>query len=305
MSGPVTENPDVVVEGEGCGEPTPIERFDARKGDVGGSEVRRVLPRRTRRTVGAWCFADHFGPFEGTLAIGPHPHTCLQTVTWLLDGELLHRDSTGAEQVVRPGQLNLMTAGRGVTHSEERTSETAITSHGVQLWVAQPDETRNGDPAFEHHADLPEVDLEGAVASVLVGELAGARSPARADTHHFGAQVDLKGPASIELDAADEHAVFPLDGPIFIGDERLEVGQAAYLGPGRSELRIGGGSGTRLMLLGGTPWEDRITMWWNFVGRSRDEMDADFADWQDHHERFGTVASPLGRIDAPNPPWSR
>lgn len=303
MSGPVTETPDVVVEGEGCGDPTSVERFEARRGAVGGSEVRRILPRRTRRTVGAWCFADHFGPTETMFAVGPHPHTGLQTVTWLLDGELLHRDSLGSEQLIRPGQLNLMTAGRGVSHSEERTTQ--VTGHGVQLWVAQPDDTRNGDPAFEHHAELPEVDLGGATASLLVGELAGERSPARADTHHMGVQLTLHRSVSFELSPDDEHALFPLDGPVFLADERLVVGEAAYLGPGRSEITLDGEPGSRILLIGGTPWEDRITMWWNFVGRSRDEMDAAFVDWQDRHERFGTVDSPLERIDAPNPPWSR
>jgi redox-sensitive bicupin YhaK (pirin superfamily) len=184
VSGPVSIE-DVVPE-PGAGEPASppcVEITDSHEAVVGAMTVRRALPRRARRTVGAWCFVDHMGPLAVTedegIDIGPHPHIGLQTVTWLLAGEVLHRDSLGSEQLIRPGQLNLMTAGHGVSHAEERTGRYRGDLHGMQLWVAQPEGTRHGPPAFEHHASLPQVALGGAEATLLVGDLAGASSPAR------------------------------------------------------------------------------------------------------------------------------
>ncbi len=169
----------------------------SREAQVGGLRVRRALPRRERRTVGAWCFVDHAGPARVsetvTYDVAPHPHMGLQTVTWLLAGEVVHRDSLGSEQVIRPGQLNLMTAGHGVAHSEEHTGAYRGDLHGVQLWVAQPSSTRHGAPAFEHHPELPKLALgPETTATVLVGELAGTASPARRDTDHLGTDLDLR-----------------------------------------------------------------------------------------------------------------
>src|SRR5436190_8491140 len=184
------------MSGAGVSRDPHLELLDSREAEVGAVRVRRALPRRTHRTVGAWCFADHMGPAAVTeehgLDIGPHPHIGLQTVTWLLAGEALHRDSLGSEQLLRPGQLNLMTAGHGVAHSEEATGSYRGDLHGIQLWVAQPDATRDGPPAFEHRAELPRVELDGAVATILVGDLAGTPSPARRDTDHVGAQLDVR-----------------------------------------------------------------------------------------------------------------
>ena len=158
---------------------------------VGSLTVQRALPRRGRRTVGSWCFADVMGPADAAaVGIGPHPHIGLQTVTWLLAGELLHLDSLGSEQPIRPGQLNLMTAGHGVAHAEESPGSRPL--HGIQLWIAQPEATRHDEPAFEHHADLPGTELPGCEVTVLVGDLAGARSPARCDTEHVGAELRLQ-----------------------------------------------------------------------------------------------------------------
>ncbi|QXC61741.1 pirin family protein [Aquihabitans sp. G128] len=307
MSGPVTSGGDPIEVPPVQDEPA-FEVRDDRVAQVGTTEVRRALPQRERRTVGAWCFADHFGPTaSGAPGIGPHPHIGLQTVTWLLEGELLHRDSVGSEQLIRPGQLNLMTAGNGVTHAEEHPDPAeqdagrAPVGHGVQLWVAQPADTRSGAPAFEHHAELPQVELAGATATVLVGDLAGARSPARADTAHVGFQVALRGAAEVPLAEGFEHAVLPLDGPITLDGRPLAVGQVAYLGPGRAATTLDGGG--RALVLGGEPWEDRVVMWWNFVARSQDELATAYRDWQGHHERFGQVTSVLDRIPAPRPHW--
>jgi len=282
------------------------ELSDARPAQVGGGHVRRLLPRRRRRTVGPWCFLDHFGPGDpGVLDIGPHPHIGLQTVTWLLDGELVHKDTLGSEQPIRPGQLNLMSAGRGIAHAEEVGPSGSLRGHGTQLWVAQPDATRFGEPAFEHHAALPRADLGGATATVLVGSFGGATSPARSDSPQVGAQVDLHPGATLPLDAAHEHAIAPLEGPVTLDGRLLAPDRLAYLAPGRDEVAVAAvdGGSARVLVLGGAPWDVRISMWWNFVARDHDEITAAYRDWQADDARFGTVASDLARIAAPRPPW--
>jgi quercetin 2,3-dioxygenase len=186
MSGPVSTTDAPAVADIAPVEQQVVEVTESHEAVVGRFTVRRALPRRGRRTVGAWCFADHMGPADVTedsgLDVGPHPHMGLQTVTWLLAGEALHHDSLGSEQVIAPGQLNLMTAGGGVAHAEEATGSYSGQLHGIQLWVAQPEATRHGAAAFEHHAELPRVDLGGAEATVLVGELGGVARPARRDS---------------------------------------------------------------------------------------------------------------------------
>lgn len=274
---------------------------------VGRTRVRRALPTRGRRTVGAWCFADHMGPVEVTeqrgLDVAPHPHIGLHTVTWLVEGEVLHRDSLGSEQVIRPGQLNLMTAGHGVSHSEEATGRYAGVLEGIQLWVAQPETTRHGEPAFEHHPELPMIDLDGAVATVLAGALAGTVSPARADSALVGAELALHAETSVPSEPAFEHVLIVLDGAVRVDDAVLRPGELGYLEPGRDELGLGITDGpARVMLLGGEPFESPITMWWNYVARSRDEIAAAHRAWVADDGRFGTVDSPLPRI-VPTPPF--
>ena len=302
MSGPVDTPP---TPGGAVPEAPVAEVVDARVADVGGLQVRRALPRARRRTVGAWCFVDHFGPLaveaDGGLDIGPHPHTGLSTVTYLLDGQVLHRDSVGSEQVIRPGQLNLMTAGRGVSHAEEPTGRYAGTMHGVQLWVAQPSATREGEPAFEHHASLPQVTLDGADVTVLIGSVGAAVSGARRDSDLMGAAVDL-GPdgAVLPLTPAYEHLVVVLDGVLLLEDGRpVRPGQSAYLGLGRDEVELHAPEGARVLLVGGVPFDEQLVMWWNFVGRSREEIASYAGAWSAGDERFGTVATSLPRIPAP------
>jgi redox-sensitive bicupin YhaK (pirin superfamily) len=288
-----------------------VEVTESRAAQVGALPVRRALPRRGRRTVGAWCFVDHMGPTRPEPAtridIAPHPHIGLQTVTWLLAGEILHRDSLGTEQVITPGQLNLMTAGHGVAHSEEDTGrrhDGAV--HGVQLWVAQPAATRDGPPAFEHHAELPRADLSAAVATVLVGDLDGTGSPARRDTEHVGVDLALRaGATTVPVRRDFEHALVVLDGAVRIGDRPVEPGHLAYLGLGRDELALAVDGPARAMLVGGIPFEDELVMWWNFVGRTRAEIVAAHDAWSSDDGRFGPVASPLPRIEVGPPPWAR
>jgi quercetin 2,3-dioxygenase len=310
MSGPVStvdaSPTDAVASAV---KPACVEIIPSRESVVGAMRVRRALPRIGRRTVGAWCFADHMGPELVTetrgLDIGPHPHTGLQTVTWLAAGEVLHRDSLGSEQVIRGGQLNLMTAGQGVTHSEEATGRYRGRLHGVQLWVAQPEATRHGRAAFEHHATLPRVELGNAAATVLVGSFAGAASPARRDTELVGADVALgPGTGAWPLQPSFEHALVVLDGEVLVDDRVVRPGQLAYLGAGRAELVLSAAEPARVLLLGGEPFSEPILMWWNFVVRSRDELDRAYRQWEEGDPRFGRLRSPLARIPAPKPFWA-
>lgn len=309
MSGPVTADDATPVGEAGHPARTAIEVTESRDAQVGTLRVRRALPRRARRTVGAWCFIDHMGPAAVTedrgVDIGPHPHIGLQTVTWLLAGEVLHRDSLGSEQVIRPGQLNLMTAGRGVSHAEERTGGYRGDLHGVQLWVAQPDRTRDGPAAFEHHAELPLVELEGSLATVIVGELAGATSPARRDSELVGIDLDLRpGHTQLPLDPQFEHALVVLTGELSIDGEPIAPGHLAYLGTGRDECRLSALVDTRALLVGGVPFAEPILMWWNYVARTREEISDAHRQWASAEERFGRVESSLPRIDVGPPPWT-
>ena len=307
MSGPIDAKDTPAVPAPGSEvEPPVVDVQDARESVVGTMTVRRSLPKSRRRTVGAWCFVDHFGPLavepDGGIDIGPHPHTSLSTVTYLLDGQVLHRDSLGSEQVIRPGQLNLMTAGPGLSHAEEPTGHYRGTMHGVQLWVAQPEATRHGEPAFEHHGELPRVELPGADATVLVGALAGATSPARADTPLLGAAIDLRpGATEVGLDPSYEHLVVVLDGVLVLDDRPVRPGQSGYLGIGRESVLLTAPDGARVLLLGGVPFEERIVMWWNFVGRSREEVAEAGAQWERGEGRFGRVQTSLPRVPLPTP----
>jgi redox-sensitive bicupin YhaK (pirin superfamily) len=285
-----------------------IEVSAGREATVGTTRVLRILPQRTRRMVGAWCFADHLGPVptgDGAGGIGPHPHMGLHTVTWLVAGELLHRDSLGSEQSIRPGQLNLMTAGRGVSHAEEPTDGHGGSLHGIQLWVAQPDATRSGPPAFEHHPELPRLESAAATTTVLVGEVGGSVSPARADTRLVGMDVQLRaGTAVVPLAPSFEHGVVVLAGAVELEGQPLTPGNLAYLPPGRDELAMVSRGETRLLVLGGVPFGPPVVMWWNFVGRDRQEMTAASTAWNTGSDRFGETGSSLRRMAAPVPPWA-
>ena len=310
MSGPVTTT-DTAPEGDRS-EPgrVAVEITESRETHVGSFRVRRALPRRGRRTVGSWCFVDHIGPAavseDRGIDVAPHPHIGLQTLTWLFRGEAVHHDSLGTEQVIVPGQLNLMTAGRGVAHSEESTGRYRGDVHGVQLWVAQPSATRDGAATFEHHADLPKIELDDGVATVLVGELHGAESPARRDTGHLGIDMQLRpGATTVPLVADFEHAVVVFTGSLVVDGHTVGPGHLAYLGDGRDECAFSTATPTRALLLGGAPFEEPLLMWWNFVARTRDEIDDAYRSWAAADQRFGEVRSLLPRVEVGPPPWTR
>jgi quercetin 2,3-dioxygenase len=285
-----------------------LELTGAREAHVGEITVRRLLPLRLRRSVGAWCFVDHYGPMSVDGAAGmlvpPHPHIGLQTVTWLVSGDVLHTDSLGSEQLIRPGQLNLMTAGRGIAHAEVSPAEHDPTLHGVQLWVALPDQSRQVEPEFAHHPELPAVGLGGFDATVFIGSLGGTRSPARVFSQIVGAELAAGRDArcALPLLPGHEHVIFVVLGAAEVAGTALRPGTLLYLGTGREHVEIAAPEGSRLILLGGEPLGERLLMWWNFVARTPEEMAAALADWRDG--RFGTVAGYDGD-PMPAPPLAR
>src|SRR6266853_1859611 len=227
-----------------------LERIETRAAEIGGGLViRRALPHRRRRTVGAWCFLDHAGPMEfgrgGGMGVGPHPHIGLQTFTWMIEGAVMHRDSLGNEQVITPGQVNLMTAGRGIAHAEDsaatepRGSGEAGRLHAMQLWIALPDSERHRAPEFRNYPDLPLVALD-------LTATAAAR-------------------VSLPLEASFEHAALVSSGEADIAGELMSPGTLLYLGSGREQLAVSARSAARLLIIGGVPFGEDILLWWNFV----------------------------------------
>ncbi|MFF5635935.1 pirin family protein [Streptomyces sp. NPDC012825] len=269
------------------------------------TEVRRLLPNLGRRMVGAWVFVDHYGPDDITdepgMQVPPHPHTGLQTVSWLHEGEVLHRDSTGSLQTIRPRELGLMTSGRAISHSEESPRPHARFLHGAQLWVALPDAHRHVDPHFEHHADLPRATAPGLTATVILGSLDGAASPGTAYTPIVGADLALTAGAEVNLPLEPdfEYAVLTMSGEARVDGVPVLPGSMLYLGCGRTELPLHALSDAGLMLLGGEPFAEEIVMWWNFVGRSGEEIAQARNDWE-KGSRFGEVHGYDGaRLPAP------
>jgi quercetin 2,3-dioxygenase len=302
-----------------------VEVVTAREVPLGGPRamtVRRTLPQRHRSLVGAWCFADHYGPDDvgvtGGMDVPPHPHTGLQTVSWLFAGEVEHRDSGGVHAVVRPGELNLMTAGSGVAHSEVSTPGTSLL-HGVQLWVALPDAAREVSRGFEHY--VPPVVLVpggsvwvlvGSLVGSLAGSLAGSSSPVRTFTPLLGAEVAVEPDSEVTLavDPTYEHGVLVDRGPVLLDDVKLARAELGYVDTGAHRLVVGnpGGEPARVLLLGGQPFEEPLVMWWNFVGRSHEEIVAFREQWQAESDRFGAVHGYAGatrRLPAPPLPNAR
>jgi len=276
---------------------------DVPLGGLRAMTVRRTLPSRERAFVGAWCFVDHYGPDDvaasGGMDVAPHPHTGLQTVSWLFDGEVEHRDSAGVHALVRPGELNLMTAGRGIAHSEVSTADTR-TLHGVQLWVVLPETDAGTRRGFQHH--VPDrLSLEGATARVFVGSLAGARSPVRAASPLLGAQLDLEPGARLRLavDPTFEHAALVDQGSVTFGGARLRRGELGVMdaGPAAVELGVDEDGPARVLLLGGTPFEEPIVMWWNFIGRSHEQIGQYRQEWEERADRFGVVPGYVGEVE--------
>jgi redox-sensitive bicupin YhaK (pirin superfamily) len=293
-----------------------VERITSHVGDVGGIPIQRALPNRARRTVGAWCFADHAGPAalppERRMKVGPHPHTGLSTFSWMIEGEVLHRDSLGSEQVLRAGQVNLMTAGHGIAHSEESLSDRI---HLAQLWIALPDAERERPPSFQHFPELPRCSVGGFDGTLLVGEFDGQRSPVPSFTPLLGVDLTADGPADavIALQPGFEHGFMLLEGEVEVapdGHDAVETvapGTLLYVGPGCASAELRCAAASRLLLLGGEPWAQPPLLWWNFVGREPAEMHIWAGNWaRADGGRFGEVQGYIGpRIPVPPVPALR
>lgn len=282
-----------------------LEVLQPRDVPLGGPRamtVRRTLPQRQRSLIGAWCFADHYGPDDvsasGGMDVPPHPHTGLQTVSWLFTGEIEHRDSLGSHAMVRPGELNLMTGGLGIAHSEVSTPGTT-TLHGAQLWVALPEEHRLAPKDFQHYAPTP-ARVGPATLAVFLGALGGQTSPVRTFTPLLGAELTLDPGAQLELDldASYEHGVLADSDGLSVAGTALDRGAMAYLPVGTPTLPLVNDSLAlaRCLVLGGPPFEEEIVMWWNFVGRSHEDIVEAREAWMRHSERFGEVRGYEGEV---------
>jgi hypothetical protein len=311
VSGPI-EDSDRVATDLGI---SAIEVKEGRTTRIGELGILRVLPTKQRRTIGPWCFVDLMSPDDvdrpPPLEIGPHPHIGLATVTWLFGGLVLHSDSLGTQQPIRPGELNLMTAGHGIAHAEEgletESAERTGGIMGVQMWLAQPDHIRDGQSAFQHLKDLPELEMLGARGRLLIGEYGNDRSEASFEHPAMGLDLQLDSTTAVQTRPEFEYGIAPIDKPVRVEDAIVEPGSIAVVPPGYRQLRFESRSGpARLMMLGGQPLGEEVKMWWNFVARSEDEITSAWRDWQSRNtDRFGDVPSGLERIEAPRPPWLR
>jgi redox-sensitive bicupin YhaK (pirin superfamily)/predicted CoA-binding protein len=263
-----------------------IERvIEARTRDLGGIAVGRVLPTIGRRFVGPFVFFDHMLPADaGQIAVRPHPHINLGTVTYLFEGEILHRDSLGSQQLIQPGAINWMSAGRGIVHSERTPADAAVKPHhGVQLWVGLPRDKEDSDPTFEHYpaASLPIVDERGMHARILIGSALGATSPVETHWPMFYADVALEPGGRVALPAGyGERAAYVISGALVADGQRIEPRKMALFSPDAQPVLDADGP-TRMLLLGGDPLDGPRYIWWNFVSSSPDRILEAAHAWRD------------------------
>jgi redox-sensitive bicupin YhaK (pirin superfamily) len=287
------------------------ERIEARLADLGGGLlVRRALPTRQRRMVGAWCFLDHAGPmqFESGqgLNVGAHPHIGLQTFTWMIAGEVMHRDSLGNEQIIRPKQVNLMTAGRGIVHTEDSLAgENQL--HAAQLWIALPAHLSDCAPAFDHYPNLPTWPHESCTLTLLAGSYGQYTAPTQLYSPMIGIDVQSAANSTIklQLNPQFEYGILALEGDVQIGDEQYSIEEFAYLGSDLSAVELTLSAGSRILLLGGEPFAEPVLIWWNFVGFSKQAIAQAQREWEAGvSERFACVLSPdERRLVPPALPW--
>lgn len=290
--------------------PSAIVRITSRSADLGdGMQVRRALPSRQCRMVGAWCFLDHAGPVafdrDRGMHVGAHPHIGLQTFTWLIESEVLHRDSLGNEQIIRPGQVNLMTAGRGVAHTEDSLAN-GQRLHAAQLWIALPPGQQDCAPAFAHHPDLPTWQEQGALLTLLAGNHDGRAAPTSLHSPLVGLDIASVSAIGLDLELRPdfEYGLLPLMGEVTIDDETFPADDFAYLGTGRERLRLNLSAGSKALLLGGLPFVEPVLMWWNFVGYSKAAIAEAQRQWERGDPRFGPVGDGRAPRLAPPPlPW--
>lgn len=284
-----------------------IQNFQIRSAEIGkGTVIKRALPSRHKRMIGAWCFLDHAGPVSfpqgDGLDVGPHPHIGLQTFTWMIEGTMLHSDSLGTtNQLIRPKQVNLMTAGHGISHTEV-APDTETKMHAAQLWIALPDDKINMAPQFDHYPELPVVEQDQIEFTVLVGEFLKTLSPVKVHSDMMG--VDLYAQEStrtiILLNPKFEYGFMALEGEAVVNGHELNSDNMVVLEPGIEKIEIQLHKGARLLLIGGEPFESPILLWWNFVGRTQEELNIAREQWVAEDARFGSIPSYEGpRLEAP------
>ena len=283
-----------------------LDSYPNRELSLGALAISRALPVRDRRLVGPWCFLDRFGPLSFTqgkpMDVAPHPHIGLQTVTWLLDGEVLHDDSIGSQSLLRPGGVNVMTSGVGIAHAEQTPRDHTGRLNGVQLWTALPNGSRLMPASFAHVPEVPVVESANGRVCVFAGTLLNARSNAPYFSDLLGADLELRAGRTLEipLTPAFEHAILVLDGECSINGQSLQPRMLYYLGTMRFAAAFASQHGARVLLIGGPPFPEQILMWWNFVARTQEEIAQARADWE-QHERFGDVPAYEGpRLSAPS-----
>ncbi len=286
-----------------------VRRLSARLSEIApGMQLQRLLPQRALRRIGAWCFLDHVGPLQfapgAGLHVGPHPHIGLQTLSWMIEGEILHRDSLGHEQILGPGQIHLMSAGRGIVHSEDSVDERAGRLHMVQLWIALPAALQGCAPAFVHAPERPCWTQQGAELSLLVGEHAGRQAPLPVHSPLLALQVRSQQACSVdvELVADFEYGLQAQSGSYTVLGQSYHDHELAYLGQGHSRLRIEMAANSRCLLLGGAPYPDPLLMWWNFVAPTREILRRAQQDWLNGDPRFAQLGDAQRQRLLP-PPW--
>ncbi len=270
-------------------------KIPAREAIVGDNlRIHRALPSREKRLIGAWCFLDHAGPSilpEGEdFLVGPHPHIGLQTFTWMLEGEMEHHDSLGYHQVIRPYEINLMTAGKGISHVEKSPENHSSRLHTAQLWIALPDSHRHIEPAFDHYENLPSLIQDQCNITVLAGEFLGQQSPVKVYSKLVGIDISAtqQTKTQFELNPNFEYGILVLHGSAVIEGEAVQPDELIYLGLNRSTVSLQINNNTRLLLLAGKPFGEDIIMWWNFVARTTEEIQQAAIDWQSS-DRFGLI----------------
>lgn len=283
-----------------------IQDFPIRSAEIGkGTVIKRALPSRQKRMIGAWCFLDHAGPVtfpQGYgLDVGPHPHIGLQTFTWLIEGTMMHNDSIGSKQLIRPKQVNLMTAGHGISHTEV-APDTETKMHAAQLWIALPDDKINMAPQFDHYPELPIAEQDDVEFTVLVGEFMNTTSPVKVHTELVGVDFYAKDSTTtrIPLNPKFEYGFLALEGEAVINGHELNNDNMVVLEPGISQIDVQLHKGSRLLLIGGEPFESPILLWWNFVGRTQEELKQATEQWINQDARFGSIPEYDGpRLEAP------
>lgn len=287
----------------------PILRIEGREAVIGTSlKISRLVPSRMRRMIGAWCFLDHAGPVDFAVGegmdVGSHPHIGLQTFTWMIEGQVRHIDSLGNNQMIYPNQVNLMTAGKGISHAEISPTDKASRLHAAQLWIALDDNHRHMEPQFKNYPDLPMAETDCFHATVLVGSSLGVTSPVSVFSPLVAVDMVAKQTCTFELalDPNFEHGITLLEGEATVDGESLEMGVLLYFATGHSRVTISCDASTRILMIGGEPFKEDILLWWNFVARTQAEMEQARSDWEARTPRFGTITDPIAgaRLIAPS-----